>query len=225
MSQDPRVKKKMAATTATARRRMTTTRAALSAITAGVWSMHSGQGPAWGEGQQHAEQRGEMRPSEGEVSVLVHDKWSTQLMQGSEADHRRNHSRGVWWTGLPSGVKTNQRLWMMINHTQSRLLMSVDLWDSKTIGLERRWYHWELNLWLNYACNPPLSQKQHTTSMHAFRSLMTGCLHDKYYRVACVASSHITQHSALSTEATTTFLMSVCLGSLWAGGNVVKTSL
>ena len=46
MSQDPRVKKKMAATTAIARRRMTTTRAALSAITAGVWSVHSGQGPA-----------------------------------------------------------------------------------------------------------------------------------------------------------------------------------
>ena len=53
---------------------MTTTRAALSAITAGVWSVHSEQGPALGDNQQHAEQQGEMRPSEGEVSVLVHDK-------------------------------------------------------------------------------------------------------------------------------------------------------
>ena len=177
MSQDPRVKKKMAATTATARRRMTTTRAALSAITAGVWSMHSGQGPAWGEGQQHAEQRGEMRPSEGEVSVPVHDKWNTQLMQGAEADHRRNHSRGVWWTGFPSGLKTNQRCIIIHN------LGCKCLW-TKTIGLERRWYRWELNLWINYACNPPLSHKQHTTSMYAFRSLMKGCLHDKYYLVA-----------------------------------------
>ena len=59
----------MAATTATARRRTTATRAALSVITAGVWSVHSGQGPALGDEQQQAEQQGEMRPSEGEVSV------------------------------------------------------------------------------------------------------------------------------------------------------------
>ena len=105
--------------------------------------------------------------------------------------------------GLPSGPTTNQRLCIIIHNLSCKCLWT------KAIGLERRWYRWELNLWLKYTCNPPLSQKQHTTSMHAFRSLMKGCLHDKYYLVACVASPHITQHSALSTEATTTFLMSV----------------
>ena len=53
---------------------MTTTRVAASAITAWSRSMHSEQGPALGEGQQHAELQGEVRPPEGEVIVHVLDK-------------------------------------------------------------------------------------------------------------------------------------------------------
>ena len=53
----------------TARRRTTTTRAALSATTAGVWSvhMHSEQGPAEGEWQQC-----EVISSKGKLSVQLH---------------------------------------------------------------------------------------------------------------------------------------------------------
>ena len=47
-----------------------------------------------------------------------------------------------------------------------------------------------MNLWINYACNPPLNQKQYTTSMYAFRSLMKGCLHDKHYLVLCGFTTH-----------------------------------
>ena len=44
--EDSRVYNNTIVTMATARRRMTTTRAAASAITAGVWSVQAGQGPA-----------------------------------------------------------------------------------------------------------------------------------------------------------------------------------
>ena len=188
----------MAATTATARRRTTTTRAALSTTTAGVWSVHSGQGPAWGDDQQHAEQQGEMRPSESEVSVLVHDKWSTQLMQGSEADHKRNHSRGVWWTGLPSGLKTNQRLWMIIHNLGCKCLWTLRQQSYRTwkkvaqLGAE-----WASGL--NYACDPNNNTHQVCTQI-----INQGCFHYKYYLMFCVASPR-TLVCFVQKKATTTF--------------------
>ena len=52
----------------------------------------------------------------------------------AEEGRKCNDNRGVWWTGLPSGLKTE------IDQAQSRPPLSVDLWDCKAIGYNMNLY-------------------------------------------------------------------------------------